>query len=81
MDISICFSKLFIIAATNRFHYSYNTQITCCSATLTVFLQETGQSSTVNTQMMNPHLGLAFGCCVAPAVAVVCELTSSSVNK
>lgn len=38
-------------------------------------------TGTVYTQMINPHLGLAFGCCVAPAVAVVCGLTSSSVNK
>lgn len=30
---------------------------------------------------INPYLGLAFGCCVAPAVAVVCGLTSSSANK
>lgn len=43
---------------------------------------EKSSKECVETQMeINPHLGLVFGCCVAPAVAVVCELTSSSVNK
>lgn len=41
----------------------------------------TGYTHTyAHTRMINPHLGLAFGCCVAPAVAAVCGLTFSSVN-